>query len=85
LWGVWGGALFGVVIGYFQAYINSGESQVVSSIILFVYTFLPCLILYIPVVLFLRWVLNQQEYIVAHSPVSLRRNITIWVPYWLWQ
>jgi hypothetical protein len=78
-WGILGGALFGVVVSYFQAYINSGESQALSSLILFVYTFLPRLLLYIPAGLFLRWVLNQQEYIVARSPDSLRRRVTVWL------
>jgi len=78
-WGILGGALFGVVVSHVQAYINSGESQAVSSFILFVYTFLPRLIIYIPAGLFLRWALNQQEYIVARSPDSLRRRVTVWV------
>ncbi len=58
-WGLLGGSLFIVALSSIQAYLNSGVSEGVTSFFLFLFTFLPRLIIYLPLTLFLRWVLNN--------------------------
>lgn len=57
-WGLLGGSMFAVSLSSLQAYINSGISEGVTSFFLFLFTFLPRLIIYFPLVLFFRWVLG---------------------------
>ncbi len=59
--GLIGGALFLVVLGSVQAYINSGSSQAVTSFFLFLFTFLPRLIIYLPLAFLFRWALNNLD------------------------
>lgn len=58
-WGLLGGSLFIVTLGSIQAYINSASSEGVTSFFLFLFTFLPRLIIYMPLAFALRWVLNH--------------------------
>lgn len=58
-WGLLGGSMFIVIISSLQAKYNSGVSEGVTSFFLFLFTFLPRLIIYLPLTLFLRWVLNN--------------------------
>lgn len=58
-WGLLGGSLFIVIVSSLQAKYNSGVSEGVTSFFLFLFTFLPRLIIYLPLTLFLRWVLNN--------------------------
>lgn len=57
-WGLSGSALLAVVASSLLAYINSGESQVVTSFFLSLFTFLPRLILYLPLGIFFRWMVG---------------------------
>jgi hypothetical protein len=77
LWGVLGGAFFGVAISSIQAYVNSGTEQAARSFVIFVFTFLPRVVLYVPVGMFIRWVLNQMEYVLALAPGSVRRGVVV--------
>ena len=58
-WGLLGGSMFIVVLGSLQAKLNSGVSEGVTSFFLFLFTFLPRMIIYLPLAFFLRWVLNN--------------------------
>ncbi len=58
-WGLLGGSVFVVVLSSVQAYINSGVSEGVTSFFLFLFTFLPRLIIYLPLGFFFRWVLGN--------------------------
>ena len=58
-WGLLGGSMFIVFLSSAQAYLNSGTSEGVTSFFLFLFTFLPRLIIYLPLAFFLRWVLNN--------------------------
>jgi hypothetical protein len=58
-WGVLGGSMLIVVLGSFQAFFNSGNSEGVTSFFLFLFTFLPRLIIYMPLAMFFRWVLGN--------------------------
>lgn len=60
-WGLLGGSMFIVILGSIQAYINSGVSEGVTSFFLFLFTFLPRLIIYLPLAVFFRWVLGRLE------------------------
>lgn len=57
-WGLIGSALFLVLGSSLLAYINSGSSQAVSFFFLFLFTFLPRLIIYLPLALAFRWMLG---------------------------
>ncbi|MBI5943939.1 MAG: hypothetical protein HY864_06190 [Chloroflexi bacterium] len=60
-WGLLGGSMLIVVLSSIQAYINSGVSEGVTSFFLFLFTFLPRLIIYLPLAFFFRWVLGRLE------------------------
>lgn len=57
-WGLLASALLGVLASSLLAYINSGESQVVTSFFLSLFTFMPRLILYLPLGIFFRWLVG---------------------------
>ncbi len=57
-WGLFGSGLLAVFASSLLAYINSGESQIATSFFLSLFTFLPRLILYLPLGLFFRWLLG---------------------------
>ncbi len=54
-WGVFGSGLFAVIGGSLLAYINSGGGQVATSFFLSLFTFLPRLVIYLPLIFFFRW------------------------------
>lgn len=58
-WGLLGGSMFAVTLSSVQAYLNSGISEGVTSFFLFLFTFLPRLIIYLPLAFFFRWVLGN--------------------------
>jgi len=72
-WGLLGGSMLTVVLSSIQAYINSGVSEGVTSFFLFLFTFLPRLIIYLPLAFFFRWVLARLEGI---QPASSRRTVS---------
>jgi fluoride ion exporter CrcB/FEX len=78
LWGLIGAGLFGVAMTSVSAYLNSGITDLLRSFIVFVFTFLPRLIIYLPLGLLFRWVINHQEYIHARSKGWMRRSVMIW-------
>ena len=76
-WGLIGGTLFLVVLGSAQAYINSGSSQAVTSFFLFLFTFLPRLIIYLPLAFLFRWALNNLDNSVPGYPRGLSRPLKV--------
>ena len=76
-WGLIGGTLFLVVLGSAQAYINSGGSQAVTSFFLFLFTFLPRSIIYLPLAYLLRWAINNLDNSVPGYPRGLRRPLKV--------
>lgn len=58
-WGLLGGSMFVVILSSLQAYINSGVSEGVTSFFLFLFTFLPRLVIYLPLAFLFRWVLGN--------------------------
>ncbi len=60
-WGLFGSAMLAVFVSSLLAYINSGESQVVTSFFLSLFTFLPRLIFYLPLGFFFRWLLGMLD------------------------
>ena len=60
-WGLLVSALAGVVITSMQAYINSYETGILKSIIVFVFTFLPRVVFFLPLGVFFRWLVGQVE------------------------
>jgi hypothetical protein len=72
-WGLFIAALFGVVVGSVQAYINSGESDFLKSVIVFVFTFLPRFVFYLPLGIFFRWLTSLLEDAALYSRGRLRR------------
>ena len=60
-WGLLIAALTGVILSSIQAYINSGETGFLKSIIVFIFTFLPRLVLFLPLGIFFRWLVSQVE------------------------
>lgn len=75
-WGLFIAALFGVVIGSAQAYINSGENDFLKSVIVFVFTFLPRFVFYLPLGIFFRWLTSLLEEAILFSRGRLR-HVTI--------
>ncbi len=73
LWGLLIAALTGVVLTSFQAYLNSGETQFFKSIIVFVFTFMPRLVFFLPLGLFFRWLTGTLEDALLISRGRLRR------------
>lgn len=57
-WGLIGSGFLAVFLSSLLAFINSGESQAVTSFFLSLFTFLPRLIIYLPLGLFFRWLLG---------------------------
>jgi hypothetical protein len=70
--GVIGGAFFIVVTSSYLAYINSGSPHAIRTFILFVFTFLPRLVFYIPITLFVLWILRQFEQVTMDAAGSRR-------------
>ncbi len=60
-WGLIGGSLFLVLASSMHAYINSGSSRAVTFFFLFLFTFLPRLIIYLPLAIAFRWMLGVVE------------------------
>jgi hypothetical protein len=75
--GLIGGTLLLVVLGSVQAYINSSSSQAVTSFFLFLFTFLPRLIIYLPLAFLFRWALNNLDNSVPGYPRGLRRPLKV--------
>lgn len=75
LWGLIIAALTGVALDSLQAYVNSGESQFLKSIIVFVFTFLPRLVIFLPLGLFFRWLTGMLEDAILTSRGRLRRLV----------
>ncbi len=59
IWGILSGAFFIVLMGSIQAYINSGLTQGVNAFFLFLFTFLPRIVIYLPLAFFFRWAVNN--------------------------
>lgn len=59
--GLIGGSFFLVFLNSIQAFINSGSSQAVTSFFLFLFTFLPRVVIYLPVAYLFRWALNNLD------------------------
>ena len=57
-WGLVGSGMLAVFASSLLAFINSGETQIVTSFFLSLFTFLPRLIIYLPLGLFFRWLLG---------------------------
>lgn len=81
--GLIGGALFLVILGSAQAFINSGSSQAVTSFFLFLFTFLPRLIIYLPLAYLFRWVVNNLDRSVPGYPRGLRRPLQVIAVLWI--
>ena len=75
--GLIGGAMFLVLLGSVQAFVNSGSSQVVTSFFLFLFTFLPRLIIYLPLAYLFRWAVNNFDRSTAGYPPGLRRPLKV--------
>ena len=60
-WGLMGSSLFLVLASSMQAYLNSGSSQTVTFFFLSLFTFLPRLIIYLPLAIAFRWMLGVLE------------------------
>lgn len=60
-WGLLISSLAGVVVTSFQAYINSYETGVLKSIIVFAFTFLPRVVFFLPLGVLFRWLVSQTE------------------------
>jgi hypothetical protein len=57
-WGISGSVFFAVIGSSLLAYLNSGGGQAATSFFLSLFTFLPRLILYLPLVIFFRWLVG---------------------------
>jgi hypothetical protein len=57
------------------AYINSGTTDLSRSFFVFLFTFLPRLIIYMPLGFLFRWEINTQEYVAARSPGWMRKGL----------
>lgn len=68
-WGLFGSGMLAVFATSLLAFINSGESQFVTSFFLSLFTFLPRLIFYLPLGLFFRWLIGIVEN-VGRAPSS---------------
>lgn len=75
--GLIGGTLFLVFLGSVQAFINSGSSQAVTSFFLFLFTFLPRLIIYLPLAYLLRWAVNNLDRTTPGYPRGLKRPLKV--------
>ncbi len=71
--GIVGGALFMVFTGSYINYLNSGSTKAVETLLVFIFTFLPRIVLFIPSALFLRWVSSQIEQAVTEAAGSIGR------------
>lgn len=60
-WGLMGASLFLVLASSMQAYLNSGSSQTVTFFFLSLFTFLPRLIIYLPLAFTFRWMVGVLE------------------------
>ena len=78
-WGVVGGTFFLVVMDSAKAYLNSGSSQAIASFFIFLYTFLPRLIIYLPLAFLFRWALNNLDNSVPGYQRGLRRPLKVLV------
>lgn len=70
--GLIGSTLLLVLLGSVQAYINSGTSQAVTSFFLFLFTFLPRLVIYLPLAFLFRWALNNLDTGASGRPIGLK-------------
>jgi hypothetical protein len=66
-WGLLGGSLFIVTLSSVQAFLNSGVSEGVTSFFLFLFTFMPRLIIYLPLAFLFRWVLGNFDRFTSSS------------------
>ena len=76
-WGIVAGSMFLVLMGSAQAFINSGSSQPVTTFFLFLFTFLPRLIIYLPLAFLFRWALNNLDRSMPGYPPGLRRPLKV--------
>lgn len=60
-WGLIIASLVGVAVTSVQAYVNSFETGVLKSLIVFVFTFLPRVVLFLPLGVLFRWLVSQLE------------------------
>lgn len=72
-WGVIAAALMGVVFNSSLAYVNSGETQFLKSVIVFVFTFLPRVVFFLPLGLYFRWLTGMLEEAALQPRGRLRR------------
>ena len=77
-WGLIIAALVGVALSSIAAYINAGETETLKSVIVFVFTFLPRLVLFLPAGLLVRWAVNNLEDAALFQRGRMRR-ITVTV------
>ncbi|MBL8101781.1 MAG: hypothetical protein JNM02_04560 [Anaerolineales bacterium] len=77
-WGLLGSGILAVFASSLFAFINSGESQVVTSFFLSLFTFLPRLIFYLPLGLFFRWLVGSLDAAgrTPSSPLSRLLKVT---------
>jgi hypothetical protein len=71
--GIIGGALFMVVTGSYLAYVNGGSYKGTETFLVFIFTFLPRVVLFVPIALFLRWVSEQFEQVTTQTAGILWR------------
>lgn len=71
-WGLLVAALAGVIVTSLQAFINSYETGVLKSLIVFVFTFLPRVVFFLPMGIFFRWLVDQVEDVVIGFRGRLR-------------
>lgn len=73
LWGLIIASLAGVVLSSYGAHLNSGETEFSKTVIVFVFTFMPRLVFFLPLGLFFRWLTNTVEDAILISRGRLRR------------
>lgn len=76
-WGLIGSALFLVLASSLLAFINGGSSEAVPSFLLFLFTFLPRVIIYLPLALAFRWMLGILERNTGSSGLIRLLKVTV--------
>lgn len=66
-WGLIFAILWQVVASSVLAYINSAEWQMLKSIIVFVFTFMPRSVMYLPLGLFFYWLINKIDEVIRYG------------------
>jgi hypothetical protein len=75
--GLIAGALFTVAATSYLAFLNSGSTQPEKTLILFIFTFLPRMVLYFPISLFLFWIIRQIEHGAGAPLASVRGGLLV--------